>query len=472
MKKITEAELSKRVNSLREKLVLENNSEVDEAWYDPSSWGKPDYQATTAQQGKKSQRNYAMALQQIKDLYNKAEVSYPPKDDIVRQRYGLPPELPPFDQWDGKMPNAEQADYLTRNLFGRGASADAQTQNTANQSAAQKKIQTDAAVDAKVEELKKAVTSLLALIGTRDAKTGGAVTTGPMEETMRRLRNLIAEAEAPIQARPSVTPLPAPTATAGTPPPPATGSAAPASDKAGLIQQCQAIMSEIEKLEGADHDPETVEALKNAQAAIDQAAKTPDEPKPADDTKVHPGDQEDADTGAAIRQNAQAAREKEIGDNQDREDQEGGQVTVPPAVSSDPAQDVYGNHIPISSTQTVTPAPANQSFGQAFRAARNAQMKKDPKNPGGGRFTWDGKPGVTFTTELDTEKAPKAPTVPAAPAIPTTPAPEPSQYTNVPYPPTPRPMNVKPLPGRMPANESVTYADDQTLARIVSLSRR
>jgi len=466
MKKITEAELSKRVNSLREKLVLENNSEVDEAWYDPSSWGKPDYQATTAQQGKKSQRNYAMALQQIKDLYNKAEVSYPPKDDIVRQRYGLPPELPPFDQWDGKMPNAEQADYLTRNLFGRGASADAQTQNTANQSAAQKKIQTDAAVDAKVEELKKAVTSLLALIGTRDAKTGGAVTTGPMEETMRRLRNLIAEAEAPIQARPSVTPLPAPTATAGTPPPPATGSAAPASDKAGLIQQCQAIMSEIEKLEGADHDPETVEALKNAQAAIDQAAKTPDEPKPADDTKVHPGDQEDADTGAAIRQNAQAAREKEIGDNQDREDQEGGQVTVPPAVSGDPAQDVYGNHIPISSTQTVTPAPANQSFGQAFRAARNAQMKKDPKNPGGGRFTWDGKPGVTFTTELDTEKAPKAPTVPA-PAAPAAPAPAPTK----PVPQlTPKGEYIK--VGNPTTQESVKYADDQTLARIVSFGRK
>ena len=470
MKKITEAELSKRVNSLREKLVLESNSEVDEAWYDPSSWGKPDYQATTAQQGKKSQRNYAMALQQIKDLYNKAEVSYPPKDDIVRQRYGLPPELPPFDQWDGKMPNAEQADYLTRNLFGRGASADAQTQNTANQSAAQKKIATDAAVDAKVEELKKAVTSLLALIGTRDAKTGGAVTTAdqPMEETMRRLRKLIAEADAP-------------TATAGTPPPPATGSAAPAatpaSDKAGLIQQCQAIMSEIEKLEGADHDPETVEALKNAQAAIDQAAKTPDEPKPADDTKVHPGDQEDADTRAAIRQNAQAAREKEIGDNQDREDQEGGQVTVPPAVSGDPAQDVYGNHIPISSTQTVT--PANQSFGQAFRAARNLQMKKDPKNPGGGIFTWNGKQYTTQQKDDAGVTPPPATPATPAPATPPTsqggnsysvPKKELSDFTNVPYPPTPRPMNVKPLPGRI--QETVSYEDDQTLARIVSLSRK
>ena len=450
MKKITEAELSNRVNSLREKLVLESNGEVDEAWYDPSSWGKPEYQATTAQQGKKSQRNYAMALQQIKDLYNKAEVSYPPKDDIVRQRYGLPPELPPFDQWDGKMPNAEQADYLTRNLFGRGASADAQTQNAANQTAAQTKIATDAAVDAKVEELKKAVTSLLALIGTRDAKTGGAVTTGPMEETMRRLRNLIAEAEAPIQARPSVTPLPAPTATAGTPPP-ATGSAAPAatpaSDKAGLIQQCQAIMSEIEKLEGADHDPETVEALKNAQAAIDQAAKTPDEAKPsaATDT-VNPDEIEKA------KEVAQAEKEKQIGANQDAEDAAGGQSTV------------------------ATTPPAPQGFGQAFRAARNLQMKKDPKNPGGGIFTWNGK---QYTTQQKDDAGVTPP--PAAPTPPVAPTPPkeldrmslgkpPSDFTNVPYPATPRPMNVKPLPGRI--QETVNYEDDQTLARIVSLSRR
>lgn len=446
MKKITEAELSKRVNSLREKLVLENNSEVDEAWYDPSSWGKPDYQATTAQQGKKSQRNYAMALQQIKDLYNKAEVSYPPKDDIVRQRYGLPPELPAFDQWDGKMPNAGQADYLTRNLFGRGASADAQTQNTANQSVAQKKIATDTAVDAKVEELKKAVTSLLALIGTRDAKTGGAVTTGPMEETMRRLRNLIAEADAPRTAAQD----------AQNDVDTSTGSAAitPASDKTALIQQCQAIIAEIKKLEGDDHDPETVEALKNAQAAIDQAAKTPD-PAPAEPT-------------GAVATPVPDPASAEV-------------TTLPPLATpvSDPAQDAQGNHIPISSTQTVTPGPAKQTFNQAFRAARNAQIQKDPANPGGGRFTWDGKPGVTFTTELDTEKAPKATTAPTSRSMDTIDVPkaaptkqelEPSQFTNVPYPPTPRPMNVKPLPGRV--QEAVNYADDQTLARIVSLGRR
>jgi hypothetical protein len=47
------------------------------------------------------------------------------------------------------------------------------------------------------------------------------------------------------------------------------------------------------------------------------------------------------------------------------------------------------------------------------------------------------------------------------------------KYFNVPSNPTPRPMNVRPLPGQPPTkNESVTYADDQTLARIVSLGRR
>ena len=47
------------------------------------------------------------------------------------------------------------------------------------------------------------------------------------------------------------------------------------------------------------------------------------------------------------------------------------------------------------------------------------------------------------------------------------------KYFNVPSNPTPRPMNVRPLPGQPPTkNESVSYADDQTLARIVSLGRR
>ena len=45
----------------------------------------------------KSQANYNMALQQIKSLYAKAQVAYPPQDDIVRTRFGLPPALPPFE---------------------------------------------------------------------------------------------------------------------------------------------------------------------------------------------------------------------------------------------------------------------------------------------------------------------------------------------------------------------------------------
>ena len=454
MKKITEAELSNRVNSLREKLVLESNGEVDEAWYDPSSWGKPEYQATTAQQGKKSQRNYAMALQQIKDLYNKAEVSYPPKDDIVRQRYGLPPELPPFDQWDGKMPNAEQADYLTRNLFGRGASADAQTQNTANQSAAQKKIATDAAVDAKVEELKKAVTSLLALIGTRDAKTGGAVTTAdqPMEETMRRLRNLIAEADVAVDDRNQMDK--------------ASDAAAAPTDKAGLIQQCQLLMSEIEKLEGADHDPETVEALKNAQAAIDQAAKTPDEVKPGADASAAAGGD------AAKNPNGTNADTAIPSGPQTVSGQEGDKAKNP-AVNGDTATSIPGGQ---AAGGTAVPTPAPQGFGQAFRAARNLQIKKDPTNPGGGIFTWNGK---QYTTQQKDDGGVTPPVAPVAPkelqpsqlGRPELPKKELGNYTNVPYPPTPRPMpNIKRLPGDL--KETVSYEDDQSLARIVSLSRR
>jgi len=443
MKKITEAELSNRVNLLREKLVLENNSAVDEAWYDPSSWGKPDYQATTAQQGKKSQRNYAMALQQIKDLYNKAEVSYPPKDDIVRQRYGLPPALPAFDQWDGKMPNAEQADYLTRNLFGRSASADAQTQNAANQSAAQKKITTDAAVDAKVEELKKTVTSLLALIGTRDAKTGGAVTTAdqPMESIMKRLRNLIAEADVAVDDRNEMDK--------------ASDAAAAPTDKAGLIQQCQLLMSEIEKLEGNDHDPETVEALKNAQAAIDQAAQTPDEAKPGADASAAAGGD------AAKNPNGTNADTAIPSGPQTVPGQEGDKAKDP-AVNGDTATSIPGGQAAGGNGVAPTSEPAPQGFGQAFRAARNLQMKKDPTNPGGGIFTWNGK---QYTTQQKDDTAAPSPREKESPYQ----IQKPSPYQYQTYPPKDVPPEDR---DRLGLRETVSYADDQTLARIVSLSRR
>ena len=468
MKKITEAELSKRVNSLREKLVLESNSEVDEAWYDPSSWGKPDYKATDAVKGKNGQRNYNAALAQIKSLYAAAGVAYPPQDKIVQQRFGLPDPLPATAaEWDGTMPNAGQADYLTRNVFGRDASAKAGDVNTANNAASVKQAAHDTLVDSKVAELKKTVNSLLALIGTRDAKTGGAVTTGPMEETMRRLRNLIAEAEAPIQARPSVTPLPAPTAPSEPYNAAKDSQAANPSDKAGLIKQCQALMAELNSLE-ENPDQDVIEALQNAQAAIDQAAKTPDPaptPTPGADHGTPYDDEGNMMPGWSKDENNNPVW---VGDQDGKTFVEPATQALAnqarqkvPAAPGDPAQDAQGNHIPISSTQTVTPdATAPQGFGQAFRAARDLQMKKDPKNPGGGIFTWNGK-------QYNTQQKDDAGGAPAAPAKQDI---EPSQFTNVPYPPTPRPMNVKPLPGRV--QEAVNYADDQTLARIVSLGRR
>lgn len=437
MKKITEAELSRRVSSLREKLVLESTGEVDEAWYDPSSWGKPDYKATAAVNGKNSQRNYNAALAQIKSLYAAAGVTYPPQDKIVQQRFGLPDPLPATAaEWDGTMPNAGQADYLTRNVFGRDGSAKAGDVNTANNAASVKQAAHDTLVDSKVAELKKAVNSLLALIGTSDSKTGGAAGGGtigsnfdagnapigangmpmqavPMDETMSRLRNLIAEADAPRTAAQD----------AQNDVSTSTGSAAvtPASDKAALIKQCQALMAELNSLE-ENPDQDVLEALQNAQAAIDQAAKTPD-PAPAEPT---------------------------------------GAVATPV-----PDQNIInGSTLPPLATPVADPAQDAQGFGQAFRAARNLQMKKDPENPGGGIFTWNGK---QYNTQQKND-AGGAPVTPVAPAAPAKKDIEPSQFTNVPYPPTPRPMNVKPLPGRV--QEAVNYADDQTLARIVSLGRR
>jgi len=192
-------------------------------------------------------------------------------------------------------------------------------------------------------------------------------------------------------------------------------------------------------------------------------------------------------TQALANQARQTAKEKEIGDNQDREDQERGR---------DPAQDAQGNYIPISSTQTVTPPAAvtkDQSDGPTGQAlARMGISKKDRLDQafvdrmlGAGKY----KAGSAASNLALLKAKPTAAPALTAPAAdprdlekgntrgtgqpPTYKSPpEPSQFTNVPYPPTPRPMNVKPLPGRMPAKESVSYADDQTLARIVSLSRR
>jgi hypothetical protein len=384
------------------------------------------------------------------------------------------------------MPNAGQADYLTRNLFGRGASADAQTQNADNQSAAQKKIATDAAVDAKVEELKKAVTSLLALIGTRDAKTGGAVTTAaqPMEATMRRLRNLIAEADVAVDNRNEMDK--------------ASDAAAVPTDKAGLIKQCQLLMSEIEKLEGAEHDPETVEALKNAQAAIDQAAKAPDEEKKSDDfdanqqllrdrEKLAPGtvgSEVHADgITYAVDANGMCTFKIEGGHwvpvtppiKAESPEFQGGTGEVKPAPAAGKRtcpttpQEVAKATRALATANGIAISPTGMAIitpGQEIKLADNAKYIVAL-----GDTLW----GIASCKFKGTE-----PPVGNAPA-PTAPAPQLTPKAQTPAPAAPAPT--KPVPqltpkgeyikvGNPTTQESVKYADDQTLARIVSFGRK
>ena len=54
-------------------------------------------------------------------------------------------------------------------------------------------------------------------------------------------------------------------------------------------------------------------------------------------------------------------------------------------------------------------AQSNQSFNQAFAAARAKQEKENPNEPGGGKFTWAGKPGTTFSTQRGDDAAKAAP---------------------------------------------------------------
>ena len=146
---------------------------------------------------------------------------------------------------------------------------------------------------------------------------------------------------------------------------------------------------------------------------------------------------------------------------------QGGTGEVKPV--QNPAQDKYGNHIPIPSDQTVTPpAPINRDampFGQAFADARAKGEKT---------FPWKGKEYSTkregedpafddALKKLKPATTPKPATPPAA-----TPT-KPSQYQYL----TNKPKDVPPEDrARLGLKETVSYADDQTLARIVSLSRR
>jgi len=415
----------------------------------------------------KSQANYNMALQQIQSLYAKAQVAYPPQDDIVRTRFGLPPALPPFEQWDGKMPQAGEADFLTRNVFGRQASKDITQQNKNNTIQATSGAQVDQNNIANVAKLKDLVAKLSATSAPKAAAPAATepAPAGTMSAESSDLRSALAKM---LKEDFNI------------------DMAEAGEDKQALIKQIQDLMAQING-DNENPEPEVAQALQDAQTAIDTASAAQTEKEKEIGANQ---DQEDADMGAAMTANAQAATQTANGI-----DAQGNNVTMPNGINPETGTPTTPQ------TQAGQAAPANQTFGQAFKAARASGAKE---------FDYKGKKYSTAqkgeNPALDAAmagKKPTAPTPPTAPAAPTAPnqsgqstpsapgsfsadvaarkaanAPKLPQATQPAIPGTnpqmpksaaPLPMTAKPVPSNLRA-ESVGYNEDQTLARIINLA--
>jgi hypothetical protein len=335
MKKlITESELASRSASLREKMAQLESQQTDEGIWDsiksgwnsltgggqpaapapaapapaapapaapaPAAPGKPgeapqaQAQAAAGPAGappkpaaNAKEQQYNTALKQIQDLYAKAKVGYPPKDDIVRQRFGLPPALPPIEQWDGKMPQAGQADWLTRNLLGRDASKAVAGQQAANNISNTANAKSDAETAADVQQLNTLVGQLKDMLAGKgpapvslsqaapataapapsvafnQGKAYGGYGQGPapapatLAESIARLNKKMRLMETPMGQDPAQR-----AAAAASPP---LDTNAP-----NIIKQIQDLMA---KINGNNEDPpqDVAQALSDAQAAIDQA---------------------------------------------------------------------------------------------------------------------------------------------------------------------------------------------------------
>jgi hypothetical protein len=524
MKKITESQLKDKVNSLREYLKVYENQQTDEGWFDdavggvkkffgggntaaapapaaaaapapaPAAAGKPgetpqaQAQAAAGPAGappapaaNAKAQQYNTALKQIQDLYAKAKVGYPPQDDIVRQRYGLPPALPPLAQWDGKMPQATGADFLTRNLFGRDASKAVAGQQAANNISNTANAKSDAETETDVKELgtlvaqvkdmlagkgpapvslsstqpvnnassgyagaTKSASAPAASVAFNQGKAFGGYGQAPpaapatLAENMARLNKKIRLIEAVV---PNQTVDPQQAAAANAP---------PELDTTGKDDIRKKIQDLMAKINGNNEDPpqDVAQALSDAQSALDQidaAAKNAAPPVSlAQDNGVNADGQ-----NAGIAQTDGSSINPETGEKY--------------STGINPETGEKYNQSP------AAPNRDSMSFGQAFA---------DAKAKGEKQFDWKGKPYA----------------VKMAPA-PQTAAPEPSAInpeTGEKYTPLPADNTaINPETGEqytaLPADktginqetgekyqmaEAVSYRDDQALARIVHLAGR
>ncbi len=247
----------------------------------------------------KTQADYARAQQQMDRLEKAAQ--YTGDDEIVRGRMGLPPKLPPFDQWDGNMPKPTgKPDWVAR-LSSMG-------QATTDQATA---VATNKADDTSVAFKQEKLTQLKALV----AKIQGGGSGGPAQGQAAQPATTSAPKTGPVSvggvtSTANIKPKPAvqtqsidrsssiakslvesfnyelseddieEKVTLGTGPAvtnPATGVTS------GKFQQEVADIKKIigELSDMADNDPEIAKAIQDAQAAIDNLAKQPETPPAA-----------------------------------------------------------------------------------------------------------------------------------------------------------------------------------------------
>jgi hypothetical protein len=195
---------------------------------------------------------YARAQQQMANLEKAAQ--YTGDDEIVRGRMGLPPKLPPIEQWDGKMPApVGKPDWIAR--------AGSLGKATTDQATA---VATNQADDSSVAFKKDKLTQLKALV----AKISAAPAAESIVFNSAIARSLVESfnyslKESDIEEKVTLGTGPATTN-------PATGVTA--GKFQGEVAEIQKIMSELSDM---GDDPEVGQALTDAQAAIDKLAQAP-----------------------------------------------------------------------------------------------------------------------------------------------------------------------------------------------------
>jgi hypothetical protein len=177
---------------------------------------------------------YAKAQELMARLEKAAK--YSGTDEIVRGRMGLPPPLPPIEQWDGTMPKPTgKPDWFSRLTTGGQATTD--------QTAAAATNQGDASSFKFKQEKLKQLNDLGAKLG---GPTGSVTVSGAPTAEGVRINSAIARSLTEsfgYQLKEAADPA--------------------------IIKQIQAIMAELNDMQD---DPEIAKALQSARAALDKAS--------------------------------------------------------------------------------------------------------------------------------------------------------------------------------------------------------